>query len=64
MFSINDNGLIKLIDLKTNTTTELLKYSDVRDVSFYIRVLAAVFEPYARKADASFTGMNGRSRRT
>ncbi|KAF8515924.1 dipeptidyl aminopeptidase [Gautieria morchelliformis] len=33
VFSINDNGVIKLIDLNTNTTTELLKYSDVRDTS-------------------------------
>lgn len=36
VFSTNDNGMIKLVDLKTNATTDLLKYSDVRDVSYLI----------------------------
>ncbi|GJJ11530.1 hypothetical protein Clacol_005763 [Clathrus columnatus] len=31
VYSTNEHGVIKLIDIKHNTTTELLKFSDVRD---------------------------------
>ncbi|KAF8585399.1 dipeptidyl aminopeptidase [Ramaria rubella] len=33
VFSLNENGIIKLTDMKTNQTTELLKHSDVRDAN-------------------------------
>lgn len=32
VFSTSEGGIIKLVDLKTNTTTDLLDTKDVRDV--------------------------------
>lgn len=32
VFSISEQGIIKLVDLKTNTTTDLLDTKDVKDV--------------------------------
>lgn len=33
VYSTSEHGAIRLVDLKQNITTELLKYSDVRYVS-------------------------------
>lgn len=32
VFSLSEGGYIKLVDLKSNTTQDLLAYSDIQDV--------------------------------
>lgn len=33
VFSTHQNGQIQLVDLKTNTTTPLVSFTDIRDVN-------------------------------
>ena len=46
VFSVSDGVFISLVDLKSNTTTNLISISDVKDVSISIRGLAVDVSEY------------------
>lgn len=53
VFSIRDDGFIKLVDLKTNSTRNLVSTKDIRDVrdAIIANCLASHFSYIYRKRD-------------
>lgn len=64
VFSIAQDGYIKLVDLKTNTTKDLVALKDIKDVCVSIMIPQCLFNLPDRSMARSCNGQVGNSLRT